>query len=337
MSNDAPMMNAAIVRQFGTPSAVTEVARLPRPVPGKGEVLLQVQAVSLNYVDLVVIAGRYQFKPSLPFTPGKGPAGVVVAVGEGVATPKVGARVLAMAEIGSYAEYVTAPANQCYALPDSMPFADAAAMALAYDTAWFALHERGRVKAGETVLVLGASGAVGHAAVMLAKAAGARVLAGITNPAKAPMLVDAGADAIIDLAAPDLREALREQVRAATGGGAVDVVIDMLGDVYFEAALRALAWRGRLVVVGFAGGRIPEVKANYLLVKNIEVSGLQISDYRKRMPAEVAACFATIFALHAAGKVRPMPITTLPLADVAQALAWLAGRQVAGRLVLLPG
>ena len=330
-------MKAALVRQFGTPSEVTEIAEVPRPSPRKGEVLLQVKAVSLNYVDLVVIAGRYQFKPSLPFTPGKGPAGIVVAVGEDVETPKVGDRVLAMAEIGSYAEYATAPADQCYALPDGMPFADAAAMALAYDTAWFALHERGRVKAGETVLVLGASGAVGHAAVMLAKAAGARVLAGITNAAKAPMLRDAGADSIIDLAAPDLRDDLRDQVKRATGGGGADVVIDMLGDVFFEAALRAMAWRGRLVVVGFAGGRIPEVKANYLLVKNIEVSGLQISDYRKRLPQDVAACFAAIFALHGAGKVRPMPMETMPLDDVAASLGRLATRQVQGRLVLLPG
>lgn len=329
-------MRAAIVRQFGTPSEVTTIADLPRPTPGKGEVLLRVKAVSMNYVDLVVISGRYQFKPPLPFTPGKGPAGIIEAVGEGVTAWKPGDRVLAMAEIGSYAEFTLAPADQCYALPDAMPFADAAAMALAYDTAWFALHERGRLQAGETVLVLGASGAVGHAAVMLAKAAGAKVLAGITNPAKAPMLVDAGADAIIDLAAPDLRDNLRDQVKAATDGG-VDVVIDMLGDVYFEAALRALAWRGRLVVVGFAGGRIPEVKANYLLVKNIEVSGLQISDYRKRRPADVAACFADIFALHGAGKVRPMPMETMPLDDVAQALGRLATRQVAGRLVLLPG
>lgn len=327
-------MRAALVRRFGGPEVV-ELAEVPRPVPRAGEVLIEVRAVSANYVDLVVIAGRYQFKPELPFTPGKGPAGIVVAVGEGVSTPRVGDRVLAMAEIGSYAEFAVAPANQCYALPDAMPFADAAAMALAYDTAWFALHERGRLRKGETVLVLGASGAVGHAAVMLAKAAGARVLAGIANPAKAPMLREAGADAIVDLSSPDLRDSLREQVRAATGGGA-DVVVDMLGDVYFEAALRALAWCGRLVVVGFAGGRIPEVKANYLLVKNIEVSGLQISDYRKRVPQRLASCFAEIFALHGAGLVRAMPMETFPLAEAPAALARLAARPP-GRIVLLPG
>lgn len=328
-------MRAALVRQWGGPEAV-EVAVVPCPTPKAGEVLVEVKAVSANYVDLIVIAGRYQFKPELPFTPGKGPAGIVVAVGEGVTSPKVGDRVLAMAEIGSYAQFAVAPANQCYVLPDSMPFADAAAMALAYDTAWFALHERCRMQAGETVLVLGASGAVGHAAVMLAKAAGARVLAGIVNPAKAALAKGAGADAVIDLSAPDLRESLREQVRAATGGGGVDVCIDMLGDIYFEAALRALAWCGRLCVVGFAGGRIPELRANYLLVKNIEVNGLQMSDYRKKRPARVAECFADIFALHQAGKARPMPMETYPLDRVSDALARLASRPP-GRVVILPG
>lgn len=329
------LMHAALVRRFGGPDVV-EVAEVPRPTPRAGEVLVEVRAVSANYVDLVVIAGRYQFKPGLPFTPGKGPAGIVVAVGEGVEAPKVGDRVLAMAEIGSYADYAVAPADQCYTLPDSMPFADAAAMALAYDTAWFALHERGRLAKAETVLVLGASGAVGHAAVMLAKAAGARVLAGIANSAKAPMLREAGADGMIDLGAPDLRESLREQVRAATDGGGADVVVDMLGDIYFEAALRAMSWCGRLVVVGFAGGRIPEVKANYLLVKNIEVSGLQISDYRKRHPQRVAECFTEIFSLHGKGLVRPMPMETFALAEVPAALARLASRPP-GRIVLLPG
>jgi len=328
------LMRAALVRRFGGPEVV-EQALIPCPSPRAGEVLVKVQAVAANYVDLIVIAGRYQFKPDLPFTPGKGPAGIVAALGEGVTAPRLGERVLAMAEIGSCAEYAVAPANQCYVLPQTMPFTAAAAMALAYDTAWFALHERGRLASGETVLVLGASGAVGHAAVMLAKAAGARVLAGIANPAKAPMLREAGADAIIDLAAPDLRESLREQVRAATGGGGADVVVDMLGDIHFESALRAMAWCGRLVVVGFAAGRIPEVKANYLLVKNIEVSGLQISDYRKRRPQRLADCFAEVFALHGAGLVRPMPTETFPLADASVALARLASRPP-GRIVLLP-
>jgi NADPH2:quinone reductase len=328
-------MRAAQVTAFGGPEAVA-VTEVPRPTPGPGEVLVRVQAVSVNYVDLVVIAGRYQFVPPLPFTPGKGPAGIIEAVGDGVTDWAPGDRVLAMAEIGSYAEYTIAPANQCYRLPEAMPFAEAASMALAYDTAWFALRERARFRAGETVLVLGATGAVGLAAVALAKALGGRVLAGVSSAAKAPLALDAGADAIIDLSQPDIRESLRAQVKDATGGGAVDIVIDPLGDIYFEAALRALAWKGRLVVVGFAAGNIPTLKANYLLVKNIEVSGLQISDYRKRVPQDVAACFAEIFLLYERGLVKPAPATVMKLDDVAQALAMLRDRAVNGRIVLTP-
>jgi NADPH2:quinone reductase len=329
-------MKAARVSAFGGPEAVA-IADIPRPEPGPSEVLVEVRAVAVNYVDLVVIAGRYQFTPKLPFTPGKGPAGIVAAIGAGVSGLKPGDRVLAMAEIGSYAEFAVAPADQCYPLPAGMSFQDAAAMALAYDTAWFALRERGRMRAGETVLVLGATGAVGLAAVSLAKALGARVLAGVANAAKAASVREAGADAVIDLAADVIHESLRAQVHAATGGDGADVVIDTIGDRFFNAALRALAWRGRLVVVGFAAGEIPTLKANYLLVKNIEVSGLQISDYRKRVPADVAACFAEIFDLHARGLIRAPATTVLPLDGAAEALRLLRDRQASTRLILAPG
>lgn len=329
-------MKAARVSAFGGPEAVV-IADIPRPEPGPGEVLVEVRAVAVNYVDLVVIAGRYQFKPSLPFTPGKGPAGVIAAVGPGVSNLKLGDRVLAMAEIGSYAEFATAPADQCYPLPDGMSFVDAAAMALAYDTAWFALRERARFRHGETVLVLGASGAVGLAAVSLAKALGGRVLAAVSSMARAEAPRQAGADAVIDLSTPDIHESLRAQVQAATDGHGADIVIDPIGDRFFAAALRALAWRGRLVVVGFAAGEIPTLKANYLLVKNIEVSGLQISDYRKRVPQEVAACFAEVFDLHARGAIRAPAATVMPLDTASEALRRLQERKADARLILAPG
>jgi NADPH2:quinone reductase len=217
-----------------------------------------------------------------------------------------------------------------------MSFVDAAAMALVYDTAWFALRERARLRAGESVLVLGATGGVGLAAIGLAKALGAKVLAGVSNPAKAPLAKTAGADAIVDLSQDNLREALRAQVFANNGGNGVDIVLDPVGGDAFEAALRALAWRGRLVVIGFAAGRIPSVKANYLLVKNIEVSGLQVSDYRKRTPELMAQCMKEIFALFEAGKLKPAPTVTRPLEDFAQALQDVADRRVAGRVVLVP-
>ncbi|HVL77083.1 MAG TPA: NADPH:quinone oxidoreductase family protein [Noviherbaspirillum sp.] len=327
-------MRAVIINEFGNIDTPV-YGEMPTPRPGPGEVVIRVRATAVNFVDLLVIGGKYQFLPERPFTPGKGPAGVVAAVGEGVASLKVGDRVLAMAEHGGYGEQALVAANQCYPLPAGMSFAEAASMSLAYDTAWFALRERGRYKEGETVLVLGASGGVGYAAVQLAKAMGAKVLAGVSSPSKADMVRAAGADALIDLSAGNLRDSLREQVYAATDGKGADVVIDMLGDDIFDAALRAVAWRGRIVVVGFAAGRIPTIKANYLLVKNIEASGLQISDYRKRMPGLVAECFAEIFAFYEAGKVRPAPYTTLPLSEFRDGLRMVQDRTAKGRVVLV--
>ncbi len=184
--------------------------------------------------------------------------------------------------------------------------------------------------------MLGATGGVGLAAIQLAKALGAKVFAGVANPAKAPLASSAGADAIVDLAKDNLRDALREQVFANNDGHGVDIVLDPVGGDAFEAALRALAWRGRLVVIGFAAGRIPSVQANYLLVKNIEVSGLQVSDYRKRTPELMAQCMHEIFALFEAGKLKPAPTVTRPLDDFAQALQDVVDRRVAGRVVLVP-
>lgn len=328
-------MRAVLVREFGAPKRAS-LAECPDPVPGAREVLVEICAAPVNYVDLLVIGGTYQFRPELPFIPGKGPAGIVRTAGAQVAALKPGVRVLAMAEYGGYAERVAVPADQCYRLPDAMTFEDAASISLAYDTAWFALRERGRLQPGETVLVLGATGAVGGAGVRLAKAMGATVLAATASPAKFDLLRAAGADAIIDLSQPDLRESLRTQVHAATDGRGADVVLDPLGGDVFDAALRALAWRGRLVVIGFAAGRIPTLKANYLLLKNIEVSGLQISDYRKRAAAQVAACYAEIFTFFAERKLALGPREVLPLAQFADALRMIRDRSARGRIILRP-
>ena len=209
---------AALLRAFGPIDAVTP-QQVPEPVPGPGQVLVDVAIAPVNYVDLVVISGRYQFLPTLPFIPGKGPAGVVSAVGirgDGAACRR---SVLAMAEQGGYAEKIAVAADQCYRLPVVMPFTQAASMSLAYDTAWFALRERARYAEGETVLVLGASGAVGLAGVQIAKALGARVLAGISRAETADRVRQAGADAVIDLSAANLHDGLREQVRRRMTGG----------------------------------------------------------------------------------------------------------------------
>jgi NADPH:quinone reductase len=271
--------------------------------------------------------------PARPFIPGKGPVGVVSALGPDVTAPRIGDRVLAMAEEGGYAELVALGADQCYCLPPRMSFLEAASLSLVYDTAWVALRERARLAPGETVLVLGALGGVGRASVQLARAMGARVLAGISRPEKAALAREAGADAVIDLSREHLRDTLREQVWAATDGRGADVILDPLGGDVFDAALRALAWCGRLVVIGFAAGRIPTVKTNYLLVKNIEISGLQVSDYRKRRPVLVAACFAEIFELYGEGRIKPAA-EVFPLDQAGEALVAVRDRHLAGRAVL---
>ncbi len=328
-------MRAVQVREFGS-FDLADVAEVANPVAGPGQVLIETHAAPLNFVDLLVIGGKYQFLPKLPFTPGKGPAGIVRALGEGVTNLKIGDRVLAMAETGGYAQMAAVDAGQCYLLPANMTFADAGASSLVYDTSWFALRARARIAPGETVLVLGATGGVGLASVQLAKAMGARVLAGVSNMSKAQMVRDAGADGIIDLSQDDLRESLRAQVFAQNAGKGADIVLDMLGGDYFDAALRALAWCGRLVVIGFAAGRIPSVKANYLLVKNIEVSGLQVSDYRKRQPERVAECYCEVFGLFESGKLKPLPYETMRLDDFKLGLRKIEDRTVTGRVVLLP-
>jgi NADPH:quinone reductase len=329
-------MRAAVVTEFG-PILSHRLGSLSDPVPGPGEALVAIKATAVNFVDSLVVTGKYQFLPARPFAPGKLPAGVVSALGAGVRDLKVGDRVLAMAEQGGYAERVVVDARQCFKLPPSMSFVEAAAMALVYDTAWFALRERARLRAGESVLVLGGTGGVGLASVELAKALGAKVLAAAANPAKAPLALSAGADAIVDLSQDNLRDSLREQVFQHNDGNGVDIVLDPIGGDAFDAALRALAWRGRLVVIGFASGRIPSVKVSYLLLKNIEVSGLQISDYRKRTPDLMARCMGGIFSLFEAGKLKPAPTVTRPLEEFAQALQDVVDRRVSGRVVLVPG
>lgn len=326
-------MRAIVVSEFGPPERL-RVEEVPEPAPQAGEALVTVHAAPVNYVDLLVVGGTYQFLPALPFVPGKGPAGVVTALGAEVTDLRVGDRVLAMAEAGGWSEAVAVRAGQCYKLPASMPFTEAASLSLVYDTAWFALRERARLEAGETVLVLGASGGVGEAAVQLARAMGARVLAGIARPQRAAAALAAGAEAVVDLSAADLRDSLRAQVHALTQGRGADIVLDPLGGKIFEAAVRALAWRGRLVVIGFAAGGISSIKTNYLLLKNIELSGLQISDYRKRRPKQVAAAFAEIFKFYEEGKIRPAKATLFPLDQAGEALAALRDRQIEGRAVL---
>jgi NADPH2:quinone reductase len=318
-------VRAVVVHKPG-PFREHRVEEIADPVPRAGEVLIEARAIGVNYPDLLVVEGRYQLIPPVPYTPGKEVAGIAN-----------GKRVLAQVEHGAYAEKVVAREVDCQPLPDGMPFEHAAALGLAYQTAYFALTDRGGYRKGETVLVTGASGGVGLAGVQIAKALGATVLAGVTSAEKGALCRRHGADHVIDLAAPDLRESVRQQVHAAVGKRGVDVVLDSVGGDAFDGALRALAWRGRLVVIGFAAGRIPEVRANYLLLKNISVSGLQWSDYRQRHPEMVKAAQEQIFAFYLANKLRPEITATFPLQGFADALARFEQRTVQGKLILTPG
>ncbi|WP_374448061.1 NADPH:quinone oxidoreductase family protein [Stella sp.] len=327
-------MKAMLVERFGRPEDLV-LRDLPDPEPGPGEVLVETHAIGLNYPDLLVIGGTYQILPPLPFAPGKELAGVVRAVGAGVAGFRPGQRVAAQLESGAFAELVRVPAALCYPVPDGLATAKAAAMGLVYQTSWYALTDRARLKPGEWVLVTGAAGGVGIAAVELAKAMGAKVVAGLGTMAKADFVRRHGADAVVDLATPDLKDGLRKAIHAATDGHGVDVVIDPVGGAVFEASLRALAWDGRLVVVGFTSGAIPSVKANYLLIKHITVTGIHWSDYPERDPAGVARAQAEMFAMAADGRLDPPVMASVPLERAAEGLALIAGRKVEGKVVLV--
>jgi NADPH2:quinone reductase len=326
-------MRALLLHEHGAVENLA-LANAPDPVPKSGEVLVDVRAASINFPDLLVIGGTYQNLPPRPFSPGKDLAGVVAAVGEGVSNFEPGDRVTAQVEFGAYAEKCVVPAVNCHHIPLAMSYADAAAMGLTYLSAYFALIERGRYRAGETVLVNGAAGGVGLAAVQLAKALGATVIASVGSDNKAQLARAQGADHVVRTDVADLRESLRTEVHEAIGRG-VDLVIDPVGGDVFDASLRAIAWCGRLVIVGFAAGRIPDVKAGYLLVKNISLIGLQFSDYRDREPEKVRAAQQVLRDLYEAGKIKPHIMASYPMEEHQRALALVRERQVLGKVVLL--
>lgn len=329
-------MKAIVIQEFNEPQFLS-VGDLPDPQVGADSVLIEVRAAAVNYPDLLVVRGKYQILPERPFAPGKDAAGVVRAVGSNVTRFRPGDRVVAQLEYGAYAERVSVSESACFRLPDVMSFEDAAAMGLVYQTAYFALVERGAFKPGETVLVTGAAGGVGSAAIQIVKGLGGTALAGVNGAEQEALVRRIGADAVVDLSAPDLREAVREQVRAATAGHGADVLLDTLGGDAFDASLRAIAWCGRAVVIGFAAGRIPEIKANYLLVKNISASGLQWSDYRERQPEKVEAVQQALFRLYEQGALKPQIAGVLPLARAGEALARLDSGRVTGKYVLTLG
>ncbi|PTB99826.1 NADPH:quinone oxidoreductase [Marinobacter sp. Z-F4-2] len=326
-------MRAVWVKEIG-PIESVEVLETDIPEPGPGEVLIRVGAAGINFPDILVIEGKYQVRPPVPFSPGKELAGRIERLGDGVIDLKIGDRVAALVEYGAYAEYAVVPADGCFRLPDNIPYTDAAALGLSYQTAYFALIERASFKAGDRVLINGAAGGVGLAALQLVKALGGVAFAGVINDEQARVAREYGADHIINLSDKPIRDRLREQVRDATNGGGVDIVLDPVGGEVFEASLRALNWSGRLVVIGFAAGELPTVRANYLLVKNIAVLGLQWSDYRDRSPEKVSAAQRHMYELYQVSKLKPHAELIEPLSEFKSLLNMVKDGKVHGKAVI---
>ena len=304
---------------------------LPTPAPQAGQALVSVKAASLNFPDILIVQNKYQFKPTLPFVPGSEFAGVVEAVGPGVSHVRPGDRVATVAGTGGFGSHALVPAEKLVPLPDGMSFEHGAAFLMTYGTTQHALLDRGALQPGETVLVLGAAGGVGTAAVQIAKAAGARVIAAASSDEKCQLCRDIGADDTINYSTENLREALK----AKTGGKGPDLVYDPVGGDLAEPVFRSIAWRGRYLVVGFAGGGIPALPLNLMLLKGASVVGVFWGDFVRREPQAFARDIEQLSQWYAEGKVRPVMDQTLPIADLMAAYARMAARQVIGKLVLM--
>src|SRR3954449_12698347 len=322
-------MRAVLCKAYGPPESLV-VEDVVSPEPGPGEVVVSVKAASVNFPDVLIIQNKYQFKPQLPFSPGSELAGVVKEVGSGVTTFRPGDRVMAFTTFGAFAEEVKAEANRLLPLPEKMDFVTGAAFVLTYGTSDHALRDRAALKSGETLLVLGAAGGVGLAAIEIGKALGARVIACASSEEKLAVCREHGADAGISYAAEDLRE----RIKALTEGRGVDVVYDPVGGPYTEPAFRSLAWRGRLLVVGFAAGEIPKLPLNLALLKGASVVGVFWGDFTRREPQRFRASVEQLGRWYREGKLRPHVSQTLPLAQAAEAIMLLASRKAKGKIVL---
>ena len=301
------------------------------PTPKAGEVLLEIHAASLNFPDLLIVQNKYQIKPPLPFVPGSEYAGVVQAVGEGVSHLRPGQGVACLTGTGGFATHAITPAKLCIPLPEGFSHVDAAAFIMTYATSYHALIDRARLQAGETVLVLGAAGGVGTAAIQIAKAAGARVIAAASTDEKCDLCLQVGADAVINYASENLREA----VKALSDGKGPDVVYDPVGGDLAEPAFRSIAWRGRYLVIGFASGPIPALPLNLPLLKGASIVGVFWGEFAKREPQANAAMMGELVRWYAQGKIKPVIDRTMPMSQLHGAYAHMASRAVKGKLVLV--
>ncbi|WP_456832902.1 NADPH:quinone oxidoreductase family protein [Deinococcus sp. UYEF24] len=324
-------MKAVRCTAWGQPDTLT-VETLPMPRPAAGEVLLQVHAAGVNFPDTLIIQGKYQFKPELPFTPGSEVAGEVLEVGEGVQQVKVGDRVIAFLTTGGYATHAVAQASQVMPMPPELSFEEAAAFTLASGTSYHALVDRARLQAGETLLVLGAAGGVGLNAVQIGHALGARVIAAASSAEKLAICKANGADDTIDYSTEDLRARLKE----LTGGKGPDVIYDPVGGGYAEPAFRSIGWGGRYLVVGFAAGDIPSLPLNLPLLKGASIMGVFWGEFARRDPRGNARNLSIMTDWMKEGKMKLHVSKSYPLEGAAQALRDLEGRKVTGKVVIVP-
>ena len=322
-------MKALLCKALG-PARDLVLEEVASPVPKKNEILLDVHAAGVNFPDTLIIEGKYQFKPPLPFSPGAEAAGVVAAVGEKAGAFKVGDRVMALTGWGAFAEQVAVPFYNVLPIPAGMDFTTAAAFGMTYGTSMHALTQRGQLKAGETLLVLGASGGVGLAAVEIGKAMGARVIAAASSAEKLAVAKAAGADELINYS----ETSLKDEIKRLTDGQGADVIYDPVGGDLFDQAVRAIAWNGRLLVVGFASGRIPEFPVNLALLKGAAVVGVFWGSFAQRQPQDNAANFQQLFRWFGEGKLKPLVSQVYPLSNAAQAINDLGQRKAVGKVVV---
>lgn len=322
-------MRAIVAEKISKPDDL-KLVDLPTPEPQSGQIRIDVKATALNFADSLIIGHKYQVRPEFPFSPGFEVAGIVSAIGSDVTDFQVGDRVIATMDYGAYREQVVVEAFLAHAFPDGMDFATAASFPVAYGTSYVGLLRRSHISAGETVLVHGAAGGVGMTAVEISKAAGARVIATASSDAKCQIAIDHGADEAINLS----EGGFKDRVKELTSGAGADVIYDPVGGDILDESLRCINWGGRLLVIGFAAGRIPEIPANLLLVKSCSAIGVFWSSHRRREPMALRDDYRQLFKWWEEGKLKPLVGATYPLAEAGDALKALLSRKVGGKIVL---
>lgn len=322
-------MKALLCKEFGEPDILV-MEDIEEPKVAAGTVKIQVHSVGLNFPDTLMIAGKYQFKPAFPFAPGMESAGIVTEVGDGVSGIKVGDRVMSNHGVGGFAEYVVAPAEGTYVIPDNMPFDQAAGFPVTYGTTYHALVDRAQIKEGEVLLVHGAAGGVGLNAVELGKALGAIVIGTVGSDEKMDIVRQYGADHVINYST----ESIKDRVKELTGGKGADVIYDPVGGDAFDQSMRCINWEGRLLVIGFASGRIAELKTNLALLKGCSVMGVFWGEFARRTPEKNRANFAAMLKMVEEGKIKPHVSTHFPLEQGADAMKALLSRKTTGKVII---